>query len=26
MDVLVSNLDTDMDNSEHCDEGSHQVE
>jgi hypothetical protein len=26
MDVLVSNLDIDTDNSEHCDEGSHQVE
>jgi hypothetical protein len=26
MDVLVSNLDIDTDNYEHCDEGSHQVE
>jgi len=26
MDVLVSNLDINTDNNEHCDEGSHQVE
>ncbi len=26
VDVLVSDFDTDMDNSEHCDEGFHHVE
>jgi len=26
MDMLISNLDIDKDNNEHCDEGHHQVE